>query len=177
MIHVRIPYRQDKNLGKAYNDEFDLCPEEDWLCFIDHDVLFLTPDAINIMEEYVKLYPDTGLFCCRTNRIHPLAQYQLVDPSPSLNTNVEHWMERAYNQKRLIPKFTEVQHEVSGFLMLISKKTWRDIKFIESGRALGVDNDYCWRLLDAGKSIRCMEGLLVWHTYRLKDIKDKTHLH
>lgn len=176
MIHVRIPYRQDKNLGKAYNDEFELCPEDDWLCFIDHDVLFLTPDAISIMEEYVKLYPDAGLFCCRANRIHPLANYQLVDPTPSENSSIEYWMERAYQLKKELPRVSPVDHEVSGFLMLVSKKTWREIKFVESGRALGVDNDFCWKIIDAGKKILRMDALLVWHTYRFHNIKDKSHL-
>ena len=176
MIHIRIPFREDKNLGKAYNDEFELCPDDDWICFIDHDVLFLTPDAILIMEEYVRTYPRTALFCCRANRIHPLAVYQLIDPSPSGNSNFEYWMERAYNLKKELPKVTPIRHEVSGFLMLISKQTWNEIKFVESGRALGVDNEYCWRLLDAGKTILRMDALLVWHSYRFKDIKDKSHL-
>ena len=178
MIRVRTPFRIDKNLGLAYNEEFALCPDGDWLCLIDHDVLFLTPDAVNIMELYVEKYPDTGLFTCFTNRIHPLAINQLVDGVPSDNDCIGYWQERAYNQKRLLPQVTPIGHEVSGFLMLISKAVWQSVGgFLDTGVALGVDNKFSWRLLHAGKSIARMDALLVWHSYRLKDIKDKSHLH
>ncbi len=70
MIHCVHPFRQDKNLGKAYNEAFKRCPDQDWLCLMDWDVMLLTHDAINIMTKYTEDYPDTGIFTCLTNRLH-----------------------------------------------------------------------------------------------------------
>jgi GT2 family glycosyltransferase len=61
--------------------------------------------------------------------------------------------------------------------MLVSKKTWNEIKFSESGKCLGVDNDFSANVLERGKKIYRMDSLYVFHAYRLKNgIKDKTHL-
>ncbi len=176
MIRVRTPYRTDKNLGKAYNDEFRLCPEQDWLCLIDHDVMFLTPDAIAIMEDYITRYPDIGLFTCFTNRIHPLSTWQLYLNAPSNHDSVSTWMAIAEEVKQGDRTITMINDIVSGFLMLISKKTWNEIPFSEDGLCLGVDNDFCRRLLANNKIIARMNKVLVWHTYRLGNITNKDHL-
>jgi GT2 family glycosyltransferase len=178
MIHVKTPFALDKNLGRAYNLAFKDVPENDWVCLIDHDVLFLTPNSIRIMYEYIKEFPDAGLFTCLTNRIHPLASDQLVHDGPSENTDIRFWVEEAALLESIIPdhKVKEIDHEISGFLMLISKKVWNKIKFSETGKALGVDNDFSQRVLLSGRKILRMDKLLVWHTYRLNDIKNKKHL-
>jgi GT2 family glycosyltransferase len=177
MIHVKIPFSEDKNLGRAYNQAFEGVEENDWVCLIDHDVMFLTPDAIGLMHEYVRSFPETGIFTCFTNRIHPLSADQLLNGQLSENTNIDFHMQLAYNQKRFGIKVTEINHVISGFLMLVSKKTWNEIKFSESGKCLGVDNDFSANVLERGKKIYRMDSLYVFHTYRLKNgIKDKTHL-
>lgn len=177
MIHVKTPFDLDKNLGRAYNKAFEGIQETDWVCLIDHDVMFLTPDAIGLMHEYVRSFPETGIFTCYTNRIHPLAADQLLDGKINENTCVKYHTERAYNQKRFGITVTEINHMISGFLMLISKRTWNELKFPETMKCLGVDNFYSQAVLDAGKKIYRMESLYVWHTYRINDIKDKSHLH
>lgn len=175
-IHVVTPFALDKNLGKAYNEAFERCPEEDWLCITDHDVLFLSPNSIKILHQYALIYPKVGLFTCRTNRIHPLAVNQLHFEDPSGIDSIKFWQEEAQGLENKLPQFTEVTKEISGFLMMISKRTWNEVKFRETGECLGVDNAFCWDLISKGKSIYIMEALLVWHTYRLNNIKDKTHL-
>jgi GT2 family glycosyltransferase len=152
-------------------------PDGWWGCLMDLDTMFLTPDAGIILYEYTKLYPDTGLFTCWTNRIHPLAHHQLLNGHVSENDRVRDHIAIAKERKAQLYKVKELTSEVSGFLMMIKKETWKEIKFIESGRALGVDNDYCWKLLAAGKSIRRMEGLYIWHSYRMENgITNKAHL-
>lgn len=177
MIHVTIPYRIDKNLGKAYNDAFENCPDGDWLCLMDWDVMLLTPNAISIMHDYVTLFPETGIFTCWTNRIHPGAKQQLwpdmyevknIDLHIHTAQNVLEWNRN---------KVTELNKHISGFLMLISKKTWNDFKFTENTKCLGVDNEYSDRILNAGKNILRMDALYVFHQYRMiNGIKDKSHL-
>lgn len=176
MIYVKTPYSFDKNLGREYNKAFDGLNSDDWVCLIDYDVMFLTPDAIRIMQEYVITYPDTGIFTCFTNRIHPLAVDQLLNREVSENDSIKFHQALAYEQKKYIPKVTEISHEISGFLMLISKKTHDLIKFREDLQYLGVDNHYSWDVLAASKRILRMDGLYVFHSYRLNDIKDKSHL-
>lgn len=176
MIHVKTPFDLDKNLGRAYNKAFEDVEERDWVCLIDHDVMFLTPDAIALMYEYTRSYPETGIFTCYTNRIHPLASDQLLDGKVNENTCVKYHTERAYNQKRFGITVKEINHPISGFLMLLSKQTWNQIKFTESLKCLGVDNDFSANVLERGKKIYRMESVYVWHSYRLNDMKDKTHL-
>lgn len=169
------PYSLEKNLGKAYNEAMSLLPDDGWACLMDYDTMFLTTDCGVILHEYAKLLPDAGLLTCYTNRIHPKADQQLLH-GVSENFDVKFHADLAYNQKLELFKFTELKREVSGFLMLISKKTWNEVKFDEFGKCLGVDNDYCWRLFNAGKKIYRMDGLYVWHSYRINDITDKSHL-
>lgn len=176
-VHIIKPYSTEKNLGKAYNEAMRLLPDDDWGCLMDYDTMFLTPDCGEILHRYAHLYDFAGLFTCFTNRIHPLAKDQLLDGVLSDSTNIEYHIDRAYNQKRKLFQVTPIDHQISGFLMMISKKTWNDFKFFETGRCLGVDNDYSLRLLADEKKILRMDGLYIWHTYRLKNgINNKDHL-
>jgi GT2 family glycosyltransferase len=51
--------------------------------------------------------------------------------------------------------------------MLISKQTWNEIKFNEELQVLHVDRDYAGRILAAGKPIRVMDDVLIYHSYRV----------
>lgn len=177
MIHIKTPFALDKNLGRAYNQAFEGVPDDDWVCLIDYDVMFLTPNSIPLMHEAISRYPDAGIFTCSTNRIHNLAVDQLYFDKPSENTDIKFWQRQAevleFSKGEIV---MEITHEISGFLMLISKKTWNQVKFWEAGKCLGIDNDYSMRIIAMGKKIYRMNRLLVWHSYRLNDIKDKSHL-
>ncbi len=62
-------------------------------------------------------------------------------------------------------------------LMLLSKKAWKENPFTEDLKCLGVDSEISIRLREQGKTILRMDGLYVWHTYRLMNgIRDKQHL-
>lgn len=175
MLHVSSPYSLTKNLGQAYNSFMRLIPDGDWVCLHDHDVLFLTPDAIRIIDEYTKKYPDTGIFTCWTNRIGCTDQ-RLGKENDDNDSMVDH-MIIAEQMKENLFEATELKGVISGFLMVISKKTWNEIKFAETGKALGVDNDYSLRIISSGRKILRMESIYVWHSYRLiNGIGDKSHL-
>jgi GT2 family glycosyltransferase len=60
-----------------------------------------------------------------------------------------------------------LDNKISGFLMLISKQTWNEIKFNEELQVLHVDRDYAARILAAGKPIRVMDDVLIYHSYRV----------
>lgn len=177
MIQVITPYSLEKNIGKAYNEAMSIIPEDSWACLIDHDVMFLTPDAIFHMHEYVRQNPNTGIFTCFTNRLHKLAKQQLRLGYVSHNYDIKAHLEEAENMKAGLYEATQLNKHISGFLMLISKKTWNEIKFDETGKCLGVDNKFSDAILQSGRKILRMDGIYVWHSYRLLGgVDNKTHL-
>lgn len=174
-VHVMTPYDLNKNLGDAYNRAMSMLPDGDWGCLIDYDVQFLTPDAIAIMHEYAKQNPSAGMLTCYTNRIGCTAQ--LLGGKFNESSDMLEHIKLAEQQKKDLYKCTPLPGLTSGFLMLISKGTWNNIKFSDSGKCLGVDNDFAQRLHKAGKSILRMNGLYVFHQYRLhKNRFDTKHL-
>lgn len=175
MLYVIEPYSLNKNLGEAYNDHIRHYSADDWLCIKDVDTTFLTPDAVRHIHEYTQLYPDTGLFTCFTNRV--ANREQLLGGLISNVEGMKTHLRIAINQKRYLYEYKELVKPISGFLMVVKKSTWDEIKFSEDMMCLGVDNDYHNRLVSAGKSVRRMNGIYVWHTYRLLVGKsNKSHL-
>jgi GT2 family glycosyltransferase len=175
-VHITIPFSQSKNLGAAYNQAMQLISDDDWMCFLDHDAMLLTPDAPVILHEYATRYPDAGLLTCYTNRIHQTS-HQLLHGQISENDSMRWHLDRAIQQKEFLYQVTPLRGNVSGFLMLISKRSWLKFPFAETGGCLGVDTEYWQRLKEAGQKMYRMDGLYVWHTYRLlTGINDKTHL-
>jgi hypothetical protein len=134
--------------------------------------MFLTPNFGTIIEEYSALFPDAVL-TCRTNRIHHLSK-QLY-PVGDANTIID-CLTIADNIKH-IRTVTEIKpgEGMSGFLMVIPKKIWFKIPFIENGGCLGVDSQFRIDLHNAGIKIYIMDGMLVYHQYRLLT-NNKNHL-
>lgn len=177
MIHVLTPYSLGKDLGKAYNQAMQLIPDSDYACLIDYDVLFLLPDTIAHLHEYVRLNPDAALFTSYVNRASPLSKMQLLNGRINEDPNIKNHILLAEKQKQFLYKTTEIKTDISGFLMLLSKRTWNEYKFIENGNCLGIDTEYNRRLRQAGKTILRMEGCYVFHLYRMaKGIFNKEHL-
>lgn len=175
-VHFASPYRTDKNLGRAYNEFVRLLPEEDWVCLMDYDCMLLTPDAGQIIHEYVCRNRTVGVLTCWTNRISVKSTAQLK-PELFHETDISIHIKVAENQKQMLYRTTEINQDISGMLMVISKATWNEFKFTEDGKCLGVDTEYNRRLRVSGKQVLRMEGLYVWHTYRLlSGIHSKQHL-
>lgn len=176
MIPVCTPYSSDKNLGRAYNRMIQQLTNFGFVCVIDYDVMFLTPDAISLIERYTHAFPQTGVFTCYTNRLHPQSDGQLFAGVCSENDSIRHHIDLAEKARK---DFTvsEINHPIGGFLMVIRTKVWQEIKFNENKKCLGVDNDFTKRVLDAGYKILRMNGVYVWHSYRLVGgYRDKKHL-
>lgn len=180
-VYIRTPYSLEKNLGKAYNEEMAMIPEGQAACFIDGDTMFLTPDYGHILHEYANKYPDAVLTCW-TNRIHELSKGQRRTYNNEENRN-----DIIYNVNVAISlkgdKTTSaISGPVSGFLLVVPKSVWHQHKFTEENKynpgqpnLLGVDNDFTNRVRAAGVPVLKMNGLLVWHSYRLLD-GSKKHL-
>jgi GT2 family glycosyltransferase len=175
-IHPVTPYREDRNLGKAYNDAFALIPDEDYLLITDYDVLLLLPDTIRHCYTYAKAYPNADMFVCWANRTFHTNE-QLYQQKVNENVDIRQHIAIAKDCARGVPVVTKINRTISGFLMLIPKRTWNEFKFVEDLKCLGVDTIYSQRLVDAGRTILRMDGIYVWHTYRLEHgTQDKSHL-
>lgn len=174
-IHIQIPFSKVKDLGKCYNEACSLVPDGDWICLLDHDVMFLTPDAINIMYGYVERNCEAGLLTCFTNRIHPISP-QLFHAA-GFTTDIRDHINIAESVKGALYQTSELYRNISGFLMLFNKETWKEHKFKEGAGCLGVDTAFWQSLIDGGKNILRMDGLYVFHIYRLiNGINNKEHL-
>lgn len=184
MIHVCIPYDTQKHLGVAYNQAIEIFHSRakfhggsNFIVVMDHDAMFLTPDAIKIIEGYTEKWPDTGIFTCYTNRLHPDSKGQLLGPM-SENDSIRDWITVAEKQKSKGFHVTEINHSIGGFLMVINMGAWFRIGgFNPDKKCLGVDNDFSDRILKAGYKILRMDSIVVWHSYRLMNgYRDKKHL-
>lgn len=177
MIHVEIPFSKEKKLGIAYNEAMSKISDDDWMCFLDHDVLILTPDTIRHFYNYTEQNKNAGLLTCYTNRVHHLSKEQCLEVDDS--SDIKYHAAIAKEREKFLYKTTALKevHRISGFLMLISKRTWKEIKFNEQRDCLWVDTDFCKALEEKKKVIARMDGIYVWHSYRiLKDVNDKSHL-
>lgn len=176
-VHIRTPYSLVKNIGQTYNQEFAMCPDSDALCFIDGDMMFLTPDFGHIIHKYVNMYPDSVL-TCYTNRTHSLSKEQ---QHTCTSTSVEDCIKQAMYM-RMDRSVTEVTGVVSMLLQVIPKHIWQLHPFSERNvyrpdetNMLGCDSEWTNRIRKAGVKILRMNGVLCYHQYRLLS-NSKEHL-
>lgn len=182
MIYYNIPFRSDKDLGKAYNDFMKLLPnDEDFACFVDADTIFTTLDYGVIIEQVVKENPEVGCFVSMTNRVNCMWQvHPGVDPK---NNDMEYHRKFGKQLQSILGTkcidVTNKPHDsvLSGFLILISKKVWKKIEGFKEGIGmLGVDNDLHYRIQTHGEKLFLMEGIYLYHWYRYPDFKNISHL-
>jgi hypothetical protein len=172
------PYSITRNLGEEYNNYMRLIPDSDSCCFTDGDVLHLVPTYGQIIHEYAQAYPNAVL-TSYTNRIHELAKGQLLPISNEIKPCIEY--AEGIKGKREV---TEINGSVSGFLLVVPKHIWKRFPFPETNQykpgqpnLLGVDNGFTNQVRANGIKVLRMEGLFVWHSYRLlSNGLNKSHL-
>lgn len=176
-VHITTPYSIDKNLGQAYNAAMEIIPDGDAACFIDGDIAFTVPNYGHILSEYVNAYPDNVLTCW-TNRIHKLSVGQQSECTSSDFEEVLRYADRIKEDRST----SVIKGPVSGFLLVIPKKIWKNTPFPEVNNyrpgdpnLLGVDNYFTNKIREKGIEILRMNGLIVYHGYRLLTGK-KDHL-
>lgn len=180
MIDI-IPYRADKNLGRAYNDAFRNLSKASVLCIRDYDTLWLTHDYNRHLDAYHERYPGAVLTCL-TNRVSPLSVPQLMYGKPVPGADMVYHLKQAEKLVRThldTDRYPvkEIQQDISGLVMVIPRSVWEAHPFSEENLCLGVDTEWNRRIRAAGVKILLMQGVYVWHTYRLlTGIHDKRHL-
>lgn len=162
------PWGEDKNLGKAYNEYCTLVPEEDWICLMDGDAMFMTPGWGDQLQACIKRYPEVSLFGAVTNRVG--LPYQCYGGKFSEETDIKKHGEIATELATKYPDFCiDCNRPIAGFLMLFKKKVWDEVKFSE-GLLLSsnqfIDTEWSRRVLQAGYKAKIMSGVYMLHYYR-----------
>ena len=177
MIYRIQPFSETKNLGKAYNEHIKTLPSGSWICVQDYDTCFLDYMFYINMLIYMKIFPDQGIFTCLTNRT--LCKEQRLNGQMYENPDIGYWGEISKEIHKKPTSLKDIGKEISGFCMLFNKTTWENVGgFMErERRCLGIDNNFCWNVLDKGFKIGLMENVFCFHNYRLLEgITYKEHL-
>lgn len=177
------PYALDKNYFRELDEYMSLVQAQDWVCILDGDTMFMYPDWGHKLQQYVSMYPDTGLFSCVSNRCHYMCQ-QSGDKAFSEENIVWHrkFADQLFREKGFAVK--EVQRRVAGHLMMIKKETWSRIRnevqsaVMAQGKQIrGVDTKISNAMVRNGLKIRIMEGFYLFHFLRFdRGVDDKSHL-
>lgn len=169
MIYYFVPYSTEKNLGKAYNQHMDLLPkDDDWGVLMDGDIMFLTFDWGHQIEKAIEDNPDAGIISCYTNRISKRKSQLYEINSPNI---LVHREQATRLNHQFGGTYKKISQNISGFLMIIKKKTWKDAgKFHErDDMILDIDGLFSREVRTLGKSIILMRGMYVFHYYRMAE--------
>lgn len=169
-VHIVHPFSLDKKYGVELNKTFAIIPENDWVCILDWDCMFLHPNQISSLYEYISLYPDTGMFLAKSNRAG--SRVQRYQGAIHTQMNMDYWHRKVSKD---ISVTSVKDNAISGYFMLVSKKTWNEVKFSEDLDILHVDRDYAGKILSSGRTI-LLTNILVWHSYRAWNGGSKNHL-
>jgi GT2 family glycosyltransferase len=133
----------------------------DWVCFLDHDMMFTTPRWHDQLEDAIVTQP-CGSFTAKTNRIY--SEWQKVGGLAAESDNLRNHraLGSACDRRLDIMDVTEREPGWGGVLMLISKAAWLDAGGFADGM-MCVDHQMHYALRRAGRRIYCISGLYVYH--------------
>jgi len=165
-MDIRIPYFENMQLGRAYNRAMKTV--KDWVLFVDHDLMLpLNPHYYSICKNAINtLGHKAGWITCKTNRI--ACGSQLESGAPKGDNIIDHigYAKNLWKQHK--DTYTLCNGTpFSGFFMLTHKKAWEDVGGFKDG-FLGVDNDYYNKLKENGYGTYVLNGVYVYHLYKLK---------
>lgn len=180
VVFENTPYREDKNLVKAYNDFMSILPKGSWALFRDADTLFLDSFYGETINRAIKSNPDTGCFTCLTNRIgnklqlHDEYSGDDISKHREIAEKIKKKNHSKYEEFKFIPKGPK-RNTLSGMLILLSKDAWNRVGGFKpstaiSARAakniLGVDNQLHKDLHNHGIKTKIIKELYIYHWYR-----------
>ncbi len=175
-LHFVTPYSFEKNLGKAYNEEFEKVQDDnDWVVLMDGDSHFFT-DFGQQIRAHILARPHAGMFTCITNRVGN--KQQCYGGVISENSD---YLYHAKLAKRLAIANRGVVKEssriISGLLMVVQKKRWREIGGFHEKGILKVDNMFSRELLNRNLKIYIMHDIYMIHYYRFLEGGKKYRKH
>lgn len=178
-FHYISPYSRSKNFGGAINDAVNqLCPSpEDWIIHVDQDVCFLLPDTKAHIEEILE-GTDFDLLGCMTNRCNVPAQQTFCVPDyPETDVKFHQKMAMArYSYHNALVSVTG--SHIAAFLLCFRYSTFTELGGFEEN-TMHFDKRFCKAALKACKRIGIMQGIYVYHHYRMwsdNPVLDTKHL-
>jgi hypothetical protein len=176
MIYYFTPFIKG-NLGEAYNHYCDLVPnDDDWITFIDGDVMQLHTNWGNIWNKIIEQNNDAGIISCLTNRVSKdnIDQlcYDIYDEKDILKHKIHSI--KIFNNNRYCTK-EMTGNFLSGFFFSFKKSTWKEVGGFEDG-ILNVDGQF-YRKVRKIKKCLVATGFYVLHYYRMMEGHEfKDHL-
>lgn len=163
-LHPLMPYALDRNLGAAYNRAMALLPDEDWACFLDHDMMLTTRDWYRQLVEAIAFYPEAGAFVAVTNRIDAVWQRAAEADPDNHDIGYHTTIGLARQQRRTLLDITDTKG-FGGVCFAISKAAWAEAGGFADG-LLCVDHSIHFRLRAINRRIYLLESLYVYHRRR-----------
>lgn len=168
------PYRTDKNIGKSINEAVKAIDfmGDDWFVLTDHDTLWLLPDSKAQVERILD-GTDFDILGCMTNRIR--SAEQLIGGRFNEDDRIgEHIKIAASCQATGGNKVVSARGVLGAFMLC-----FRVSVFMKSGGfhegVLNFDSIFCREAIHNGFKVGIMQGVYVWHSYRLGSINPKQH--
>lgn len=163
------PDTDPMNLGGEYNRLMQESGTE-WVCFLDHDAMWLRRDWYAQLVKHVQQHPDVGLVTTLATRIgQPMQRWgNLVSTH-----NVKELRREAAALTAGKHIRCDARDPISGVVMLTSRTAWEATGGFQDG-FLGVDNAYHLAVDAAGLAVHMLLSNPVYHWYRADG--DKRHL-
>jgi len=158
-IFPMIPFREDKNLGRAYNEAMALLPDGAWAVFQDHDAMATTPHWFRQFREAIEFLPHAGAFVACTNRI--ASPWQRVGDEKS-NDIAAH--RRFGEERRKLRTLLDISDTkgFGGVLFAVGKDAWREVGGFADGLYCA-DHSLFFRLREHGRRVYMIEALYAYH--------------
>lgn len=167
---ITTPYSFNGRLLEAYDSIFSMVSDNDWVCFMDGDTAFLEmSDFGHKLQDYINLYPDTGMFTCYATRCHYERQRRRnVDMDQD---SIKYYAKKSIEVKQLHPQVKSMNRRVAGHLLMLKKSTWETVKPVlmekaKNKKILGFDTQLSYSLIEKGYDIKVMRGILLFHYMR-----------
>lgn len=167
-----VPWRDDANLGRAYNEAMERIPDGGWIAFLDHDAMPTTPRWNQQFREAINFLPDAGAFVATTNRI--ASSWQRRGDPISDDIAIHRRIGHNLCATRTLLRITETKG-FGGVLFAVSKTAWREAGGFADGLGC-VDHSIHFGIGRIGRDVWLIEGLYVYH-WRHKGESDPTRRH
>lgn len=172
MIYAMIPFREDANLGLAYNKCMALLPDDAWAVFVDHDAMPTTGRWHAQFSEAIAFKPDAGAIVAMANRIYSPWQQCGDRQSNDYQQHREFGKQRAAVRTLLDISATK---GFGGVAFAVSKQAWGEVGGFADGLGC-VDHSIFFKMQRVGRKVWLHEGIYYFH-WRHFGETDPTTLH
>lgn len=167
MVHYIQPYDKNSppNIGRAINSAIkQLNPyESDWICLLDHDVMFLRPDSKKQLESIIET-TDYDVLGCVTNRL--AASTQLVRDMFN-EFDIRKHAEVANKMHELnYGVVVETKDILAAFCLCFKYSTYKALNGFFEG-VISFDSLFCIEAAHKGFKMGICPGIYLFHAYRL----------